>query len=53
MRARCNTVTHVALDALRLIFETLWPVIPSSAERALAWAAQNKTTGEAGQLVAA
>lgn len=32
--SRCGTVTHVALDALRLIFEALWPVMPSSAERA-------------------
>ena len=35
-RARCDTVTYVALDGLRLVFEALWPVIPSSAERALA-----------------
>jgi len=35
-KARCDTVVHVALDALRLVFEALWPVIPASAERALA-----------------
>lgn len=33
---RCRTVTHVAMDCLRLLFEALWPIIPSSAGRALA-----------------
>lgn len=32
---RCRTITYVAMDCLRLIFEALWPVIPSSAERGL------------------
>lgn len=35
MRPRCESVTYVALDGLRLIWEALWPVIPGTAERAL------------------
>jgi methionyl-tRNA synthetase len=37
-RARAATVTYVAMDALQLVFEALWPVIPSTAQRALAGA---------------
>lgn len=33
--ARCETVTFVAMDGLRLILEALWPVIPGSVDRAL------------------
>ncbi|MCA3562366.1 MAG: methionine--tRNA ligase [Aestuariivirga sp.] len=35
-RSRGETVTHVALDGLRLVFEALWPIMPATAQRALA-----------------
>lgn len=35
-RSRSETVAHVALDGLRLVFEALWPIMPATAQRALA-----------------
>ncbi|MFO1133575.1 MAG: methionine--tRNA ligase [Hyphomicrobiales bacterium] len=32
-RSRSETVTHVALDGLRLVFEALWPIMPATAQR--------------------
>ena len=40
---RCRTVTYVAMDCLRLVFEALWPVMPASVEKALASLGEGQT----------